>query len=285
MPEQTPPVLDRLWDEVPVDHLPVGDLLVAGHARRRRRRALAGGVAAAAALVVAGGVAGAQLLDGGQSGGTAAGPAPGATTRLVGIGRVAVGVPASWDENAASCNSPIRDTTYFPTPQDCIGPLRLVSSVAITSLPPSRSVAGFPDLTADGEIGGHQVVASPATCSPGQGESCRQTFGVPDLDAYFSVTIPQDEPGGALGEIRAIRESLTILPQDQVAVPFVFQPSLKEARAVLQRAGLDVEVLRTPCPAGADCGFGVMGSTPAAGRVVPLGSTVTIDVMTRRSGS
>lgn len=279
MPEQTPPALDRLWDEIPVDHLPVDELLVAGQARRRRRRTAVAGAAVAAALVVAAGILGVQGLQGSLPDQMVAEPGRAAATRLVGIGHVAVAVPASWEENDASCNSPIRDTTYFPWPQDCIGPHRLVSSVAITALPPSRSVGGFPNLTADGEVQGHQVVASQATCSPGQGESCRQTFGVPDLRAYFSVTIPQDD-GNALDEVRAIRESLTVLPPDQVAVPYLFRPSVKKMRDTLLEAGLSVKIVREPCPPNADCGFGVSGTTPAAGRVVRLGSTVTIVVVT-----
>lgn len=282
MPEQTPSALDRLWDEIPVDHLPVGDLLVEGHVRRRRRRARIGGVAVAAALVVAGGVAGAQLLDGAESGGTVAGPNPGGDTRLAGIGRAAVAVPASWAENDASCNSPVRDTTYFPWPQDCIGPSRLVSSVAITSVRPDARMPADAAVKPDGEVGGHEVVATKATCSPGQGESCRQVFGVPDLDAWFSVTIPQDE-GNALEQIRAIRESLMVLPDDKVAVPYVFHPSLEQLRDTLLEAGLSVEVVRKPCPKYASCGFGPSSSTtPAAGRVVPLGSNVSIAVTTRR---
>lgn len=206
-------------------------------------------------------------------------PSGGGDTRLVGIGRVAVAIPAAWASNDASCNAPIRDTYFFPYPQDCVGAARPgVSSVAIADGGFAETGTMLRNLTAAEEIAGHQVRAAEAVCQTTPNGPCRQTFGIPDLDAYFTVTIPEDGSGNASAEIAAIRASLTVLPDDQVAVPFVPDRDEDAVATALRQAGLSVTVEHTPCPAGADCVAGVVNIRPAEGSVVPVDSTVTLTV-------
>lgn len=207
-------------------------------------------------------------------------PAVSGDTRLVGIGRVAVAIPAAWVSNAASCNAPIRDTYFFPYPQDCVGVARPgVSSVAITSGEFTETGPPLRNLKPAGEIAGHRVREGEGVCQTTPNGPCRQTFGIPDLDAYFTVTIPEDASGHAAAEIAAIRASLTVLPDDQIAIPFVPDGNEGELSTVLQEAGLTVTVDRMGCPdAAADCVSGVVNISPAEGSVVPVGSTVTVTV-------
>ena len=213
------------------------------------------------------------------------GPAPSEATRQVGIGRVAVSVPAAWAENAASCNSPFKDTAFFPWPQDCaLAQSRAVSSVAITTGEFTETGTRLGDLQPAGSLGDHQVVQSPPNClqgfpASGQGSSthCTQTFGIPDLHAYFTASIIGND---AEHRLNAIRESLTVLPEDQVTVPFVTPgTSLDGVRAALETAGLSVDVVRWTCPPTADCVGGVDIDDPTVGSVVPAGSTVTVKVL------
>jgi hypothetical protein len=276
MTPQPPALLDELWESIPTGPAPVEDLVSRGRSRRRRRLSLAGGVAA---LVLAAGAFVVQPhSDDHVATGLVSAP-PG--TRYVGIGQVVVAVPMGWSDGAASCNSPRRDTVYFPWPQDCSpGSFRSVSSVAISSVPMNDGFAG--GMTPDGSANGHEVVArpNPARCLPGTGpETCVQSFGVPDLDAYFSVRVPRDQ-SGSLDQVKAIRDSLRVLPAGQTAVPFVTPGSSLEAwEGALRDAGFAVRVKHSTCPPNAFCLSGVLGTEPAAGNVAPTGSTVTIEVL------
>jgi hypothetical protein len=276
MSDRTPILLDRLWDDIPTGRAPIEDLLAAGRvARRRTRRRYAVGVAAVVVLALGGGVLGAGAVRDRHSGAPAAVEPPDANHRLVGIGQVVVAVPRGWADNPATCNNPYKDTAFFPYGQDCFLGGRYVSSVAITSETNSRTSG----LVPDGDIGGHQVVSNRATCPVGQGESCSQVFGVPDLDAYFTVRVPEDTTGGAINLISGIRDSLTVLPATQTAVPF-FTPgtTVEYAQRSLEAAGLSVVVNHRTCPPNAFCISGLT-SMPTAGSVVDVGSTVVLDVM------
>ena len=73
---------------------------------------------------------------------------------------------------------------------------------------------------------------------------------------------------------------LNLLRRDgQVAVPpLPNTQSLSEARAVLEAAGLAVEVRGMPCGPPAYCRTGPVETVPQAGSVVPRGSTVVLYV-------
>lgn len=211
-------------------------------------------------------------------------PEPPDGYRLVGIGRVAIAVPATWATDAAGCNTPTRDTAFFPWPQDCVipGPDHQVSSVAITSGEFTETGLHLAALDPAPPVEGHRVVESVGVCATSLNGACAQSFGVPDLHAYFVVTIAGDEDD-PIGQLETIRSSLRILPEDQRAVPSVegVSMSVDDARAVLEEAGFDVAVRDLPCPTIAYCGAGsVAGTDPAAGSILPVGATVVLSVNT-----
>lgn len=260
-------------------------------ARRRRRRTTA--VMSAAVVLIGGFGVATQLARSDRPGAPDHGEERVADTgapdgyRLVGIGRVAIAVPATWATDAAGCNTPTRDTAFFPWPQDCVipGPDHQVSSVAITrggftqTGPPLRALRPADRLRG---ATGHDVVESIMVCQTTPAGPCTRTVGVPDLHAYFSITIAGDG-ADPTGQLETIRSSLLVLPADQRAVPSVegVSMSVDDARAVLEEAGFDVAVREPPCPTIAYCGAGsVAGTDPEAGSILPVGATVVLSVNT-----
>lgn len=290
MTEHQKNLLDGL-DTMPVGSAPVDALLVGGKAaERRQRRTFIAGVAAATLLVIGGGAVATQAIlgTGGQRGDdspVANGPndADGSNqslndaTRPVGIGGAYVEVPAEWGSNDASCNTPIRDTYYFPYGQDCqAGVTPRVSSVAIATGEFTEADIRTDRLRSAGELDGHEVLESPATCELSDPGLCTQTFAIPDVYAYFHVAVWSDDGGDEV--VHEIRESLTLLDTDQTIVPFTPYGTETQVVAALEDAGLPVQIVRTSCPPTADCLAGVTGIEPAVGTVVPTGSNVTVTV-------
>lgn len=289
-------LLDGL-DSMPVGSAPIGDLLRGGKATaRRRRNTLLTGVVAATLLVIGGGTVVAQSItntdsERGDDSLIADESDPGGEgeTRFVGIGGAYVAVPASWRSNDASCNTPIRDTYYFPYPQDCqSASAPRVSSLAMAANGPQAAGVELEGiLRPDGELDGHEVLASPVLCGQSLPSVCAQTFAVPDMNAYFHVEVPTDDGGNEV--VRSIRQSLALLDTDETVVPFgavqgaagKIVPFGSEAKVVaaLNAAGFSVDVERTDCPDSASCVSGVTGIEPAVGTVVPAGSNVTVTVL------
>lgn len=293
MTDKTPATLDRLWDDIATGHAPIGDLITAGRAaRRRKRHTTLAGVAAVAALIVGGGLVAETVLNDHDASIDSHDPPIGVgssgqraidSRRLVGIGRVVIAVPSKWSSNDASCNTPFHNTYFFPYPQDCQLAFRpAVSSVAITGRTFTESRTSSRHLETDGEVGGHEVRASKAVCETTPNGPCRQTFGIPDLDAYFTVTIPQDGSHNATAQIAAIRASLAVLPDHQAVVPFTSSGDETDVTQALEAAGLSVTVNRTTClPSDVCVSPGVVDITPVVGTVVPTGTTVTVTVLDR----
>lgn len=282
-PDDTNALLRQL-DAVDPGTPPVGHLLTAGKvAQRRQRRTVIAGTAAATAVIVGGGAVATQVLtspsDTNRRDITATqglDTPPG--TRLVGLGRVAVAVPDTWATNAASCNTPIRDTYYFPFPQDCQAAAQPdVSSIAISNTENAEATPVVPDLQRDGTVDGHDVLSSGVICTPGQNEPCFESFGIPDLDTWFTVRIPRSE--NAITTIEAIRDSLTVLRDSHTTVPFVPYGTEEQVTTAMREAGLVTEVEYTTCPATADCVPGLTGTSPEVGTAVREGSTVTLTVL------
>ncbi len=215
-------------------------------------------------------------------------PSGNGDTRSVGIGSAYVAVPSDWGSNQASCNTPIRDTYYFPHPQDCAAGVNpRVPSVAIATGAFPEAGIRLDRLRPAGELDGHEVLETSATCELSDPGACTQTFAVPDLDAYFHVTAWSDDGGSEV--VRTIRESLTLLDDGETIVPFTPQPRERrlldphgtetEVVTAIKAAGLSVEIERTTCPDTANCMVGVTGIEPAVGTVVPTGSKVTVTVI------
>jgi hypothetical protein len=288
MTEHHSTLLEEL-DNARIGHAPIADIVLAGKAaKRRQHRVRIVGVAAAALLIAAGGTIATQARTGidqgrdGESlvadGDNTPDPAVNKNTRQIGIGTAYISVPEKWDSNDASCNTPIRDTYYFPFPQDCVaGATPRVSSVAIATGAFPQAGIRLDGLEPAGRIDGHQIVQNTATCELSDPGACTQTFGIPDLDAYFHVTVWSNDGGEDV--VQTIRDSLALVNSDQTIVPFVPHGKEAEVVAALEDAGLTVEVERATCPAMADCIGGITGLKPPVGTVISVGSTVTVTVL------
>jgi hypothetical protein len=279
-PAVLPDVVERFLDE-PVAAPPLAELLTVGEgaARRRRRRGVA--AAAAAVLVIAGGAYAGQAAlrpdhreptaDPDVARPTTVGPPAG--TRWAGIGRVVLAVPEGWSDGRVRCNQPIADTVYFPADvsRSCriVGPF---SSLAISDHPFDL---GDTREHTDGEVAGHPVLVAANACADIAIATCSADVSVPELGAYFRITIHGRR---ASQRVEELRETLTALPDDQVAIPDA-PTRLDEAKAALESAGLEPDVQMRTCGAMDLC---LMRPwiDPAPGRVVPVGTTVTINVMT-----
>ena len=291
MTEHQPTLLEDL-DQTSVGHVPIEQLVAGGRAvKRRKRRAAMAGAIAATALVVGGGTIAGQALTGSSNRPNNDPVAADASkdparrddralgdTRLVGIGEVAITVPTEWASNAASCNTPVRDTYYYPYPQDCVHIEHgRVSSVAIADGPFAEAGIGLDGLRPAGQLGGYDVVESEAICELRDPGSCTQTFAISDLDAYFHVTVDTEDGGEAT--LATIRDSLTVLAVEQTVIPFVPYGDPEKVVNALNTAGFTVITESDTCPPNASCLDGVTTVEPAVGTVVATGSTVTVTVL------
>ena len=287
--------LERIWDQLPTGHAPVRDIVASGHRvrRRRRRTAVVGGVAATV-LVVTGVTAAVHAMDeAAPDGPVSPAPVPGPSeaedvlgpTRVVGVGRVALEVPREWADQRASCNAPLEDTVFFPHMQGCASSTREpVSWVALSEEPYDLLEDGIDQASPIGEVDGHDVLATEVACDADVAGRCTQAFAVPELDGHVTVSMTGR---AAVERIRVVRESLTALADDEVAVPFVgsrpFAPwhrQVDRATDELELLGLGVRLEEVDCPRRTSfCRSGVVGTEPVAGTVVPVNSTVTVEVM------
>lgn len=262
-------LLDRL-DQAPVGQPPLPELLRAGHAAKRRRRsaaALAGGVAAIV-LVVAGVWA---LAGSGPDHADDLAVTPAAGTKYVGIGRVVVAVPDAWTLSNAWCTGASTDVFTYPQLVDGVCPASETphaSTMTITTSP----APGGERLRAAGRVGGHAVVDSGRSCLDSLPPHCGETFGIPSLDAYFTVVSGMVDAEKVIG---AIRGSLTVLPRGQVALPSVVGETQQQATDELKGLGLRVVVAAPLCTPGGDCDH-LLNSDPNGGTIVATGSAVTL---------
>lgn len=282
-PGVLPDVIERFLDE-PVAPPDVAALRVAGRVAARRRR-LGLGASAAVLLIVGGGLAAALTYDGDRlertpdptSESTAmTDPPPG--TRWVGIGRVVIAVPADWSDGETWCNQPTADTVYFPTDasRSCkiVGPY---SSLAISDHPFDGPTVA--EATPDGQVGGHDVEVTGHNCAEPNPMTCSLDIAVPALEAYFRLTL---HGANVYEDLEAMRGTITVLPDDQVAMPDV--PLLVSRRSqyaetivALELAGLEPVVQDYGCMRSIVCADRT-GVEPPPGHVVPVGTRITVTV-------
>lgn len=258
-------LLRRAADAVPVGPLHAGHLLATAHRRRRQRRGAA--LAAAAVLVVAGGTAAVGLTGDDSSrprdDDPVVQPAPAPETRLVGVGRLAVEVPADWASGKVECVGPsVSKPTVFAGVggRDCLvtDPAPYVAVIDISFRPFDDNP---PPGMAPVEIPGGDALISK---EPWMADSGLVAMTLSEESSGYLQVATHSE-----AETRAIVESARIVPADEVAVPWT--PEAIEA------AGLVVE--EVPVDTGGQFSDGyVLGTTPGGGSVVPLGSTVRVRV-------
>lgn len=275
MPEQLPPDVQKLGRDTPTGAAPVDEIIRAGQRARARRRGLTVGLSAAAVALIA---ACAVLLVPAGTGDdvheprVAAGPsAPSdplpAGMRLFGYAGVTVAVPRSWIVNTAPCGTPDRPFIGFASlaPRSCprLGEPAVVSALGVGA-PAVMGLApdGWEPATSDAGVRYEQ---NAVTCTDGR---CEQTYRLPGRDVAFALYVTDSDKK----LLRTLPASLAPLPTGRVAVPY-FDPGADLAHVIdlLRSAGLHAVVDKTTAQPLAP-----VGSSPAAGTVVPSGSKITV---------
>lgn len=189
--------------------------------------------------------------------------------RLVGLGGLAVTAPRDWGSVVHDgCTRPPDETFVFRgfTEDRCGTPIRRSRSFVILE----ELVRGDSILLAMGRgrpIGVEKVRQTGLSC---HARSCDQTVAVPGLGVLLQLHLRGPD---AEETLRALRGSLQLVPDGQVAVPPIpFGTSDDDALALLADAGLDGRIPEVDWP------HYVTRSSPPAGTVVPAGSTIDLAI-------
>lgn len=130
-------------------------------------------------------------------------------TKQVGLNGVVVSIPDTWGSDDARYKAPARSSKTVPVFSGRVpGDPSRSSSVTLFDGPRKSAKARLGDLRPVGRVGGHEVLASTAVSTLSAPGQCSQGFGVPDLNAWFQVTVWSDQ--GGLEAIGRIRDSLTL---------------------------------------------------------------------------
>ncbi len=128
--------------------------------------------------------------------------------KQAGLNGVSVSIPDTWCSDEARCEAPARVGTAVSMFWSCDpdDPSRS-SSVALFDGSQAGAKSRLGDLRPAGQVGGYKVLASTAVCQLSAPGRCSQGFGVPDLNAWFLVTVWSDQ--GGIEVIGRIRDSIT----------------------------------------------------------------------------
>lgn len=130
-------------------------------------------------------------------------------TKMVGLNGVEVSIPDTWASDNARSGDPRRSGRTVSSFSGCVpGDPSRSSSVTLSKSPPRVATARPGDLRPAGRVGDHEVVESMGACQLSAPGRCSQWFGVPDLSAWFHVTVWSDQ--GGLQMIARIRDSLVL---------------------------------------------------------------------------
>ncbi len=133
-------------------------------------------------------------------------------TKQIGLNGVVVSVPDTWSADDARRDPPARVAKAVSAFSGCVpGDPSRSSSVVLFDGSQVGAEARFGDLRPAGRVGGHEVLASVGVCELSAPGRCSQGFGVPDLNAWFRVTVWSDQ--GGIEAIGTIRDSLTLSGQ------------------------------------------------------------------------
>ncbi|MCW2751708.1 MAG: hypothetical protein JWR83_2818 [Aeromicrobium sp.] len=272
----------RLAETIPDRPAPVTDLIRDGEvAKRRRNRRTVLGAIVAAVLVIAGGAVAQQALAGGNGRGRVP-KLPEASTpqvpdgmRLVGIGRAVVAVPASWPVIDSDCEEPQGDHVFHYSDSWSTATCHSYNapkgvSVGIGSLDSRvgrELLSREPDTT---DINGVEVIDGGRSCGDTSPYFyCTETFAVSSENVFFSVTVKQHD---AEPPLVALRDSLQLLPEGYIAVPFAVGELNGLVGNQLVQLGL------VPDDVGLRAGYSgretVIRTSPEGGTVVQIGDTV-----------
>jgi hypothetical protein len=277
-------LLHRAVSTVAVSGPPADELVRRGLRSRRRTHVTAVlGVAAAVGLVAVGSVvvsdiAGPADLPAATSTiattNQAPSPSQGATTlpatRLVGMGPVAVTVPAQWGTNETRCGTPLEDTVVFEGNgvRSCFVSQRDVSSVHFGPISAWEPRSWEQRSTRTVDLGALTITRSGIGLHYEGPREPKYVFSVgvvtvPSADIAMWVMSTDQTV------VRQILDSVQAVPDGYVAIPLsglVEQADLEVVKKQVRRPGLSDGVL--------------LSADPPLGSVVPRGSTVTVRVST-----
>jgi hypothetical protein len=272
------PTGDEVLRELPdLGSLAPGEAPEDVRGRSVKRWAIPALAAAAAAVVV---ISAAVLVAdrNGESRGVSDNPSPSPSapqappgTRLVGMGRLAVAVPAGWSTNHEKCGTPLSNTVNFEANgvlACAIAPRPHVSALHIVSATSPLALPWIYRHLAASELDGITIERTPTnTGNEGSaGALVARSEGV-----VMYVTSPHR------AVVDSVLDSVMVLPAGWTTIPFNPDlPSLSNEELALEQAGLRVEITRRDLP-GRSSGS-LLGATPAFGSVVPVGSTVHLVV-------
>lgn len=294
--------LDELAEEVSVTEAPVAAITTPERSGRPVLTALA---AAAAVLAVVGVGVWVTDRDGGVPGPT--GPsgsgsptvpvtdptAVAAGARLMGVGHVALEVPAGWRTNDVECGTPQHDTLIVDQGAICLALVPRPPDVETITLRRTSRPPTLPDFTgaAATEVDGVAGLATAPEChgvytGPGsqQVRVCSASVFVPSEKALISAEA-ETRPA-----VLALLSTLRIVP-DRVGLPAPNDFSAREGSAgdqgpsasgqaylaALRDAGAEVEVVEEPRPAITP-GV-VLDVAPTPGTMLAPGDPVTVTVV------
>ncbi|MFF0264901.1 PASTA domain-containing protein [Kribbella sp. NPDC004536] len=268
-------LLTRTAARTPVGPPPLAALHTGAKRRRRRRTATSMGAAAAAV----GAVIGATTLLTPHPPTTAAAPPP---TRLVGLGHAVIAVPADWPTNKSNCGTPRQDTLLLDDPTEA----QLCMFYRPAGVESVQLANGGPraDFRADRtlEIDGVPAERQQTTCAVSKRLKtsvtfCSGTVFIPSLLVWFRAESSTDA-----AEVDRMLDRIQIL-SEQSGVPSYWSlggaptgPVVGKYTPLLAVAGLKArykQVKSPSYPTGT-----ILGVSPAAGTVLPVGSTVTVTV-------
>jgi hypothetical protein len=263
--------------EVELSPAPVDDLVRRGASSRRRTRRWQ--LAAVAAAVI--GVVGASLAVAGGPG-DEAGPAPANSdavveapdgARYVGMGRLVVAVPQDWGYHDLRCGVVPDGTIAFSADPErgCLH--SFLSSRNALHVASADSEGGARWLDVPGtpvEIDG--ITLTRTAVAARTDDSSTYSGALVATSEGVVIWAQSDDPEVVTG----ILDSVRVLPQDMVAVPFDQDGPVSSPRQLIEAAGLNVEVVEEYRP-GWSPGW-LISSDPPLGSPVAIGSTVTLTV-------
>ena len=196
-------------------------------------------------------------------------PEPPPGTRWAGIGQVVLAVPKDWSDGASRSATSRRGHRLLPRRCD---PLRARGRPASHRWRSATSRFDRPHIVALGaRRRGRRTRGADrrSACAEPSPMTCALDVAVPDLDAYFRITAARDRR--LTSDLEAMRDTLTVLPDDQTAVPWSeLAPAVRRGRLRGDGgAGLDPSS-RTGCTDGL---LRLVGVDRAAGRTRVAGGT------------
>lgn len=130
-------------------------------------------------------------------------------TKQVDLNGVVVSIPDTWSSDDANYEAPVRSGKTVSVFSGRVpGDPSRSSSVTLIDGPRKGAKARLGDLRPVGRVGGYEVLASTAVAMLSAPGRCSQGFGIPDLNAWFQVTVWSDH--GGVEAIGRIRDSLTL---------------------------------------------------------------------------